>query len=202
MPTDTIELSRILPTTPERIFAAWLDAAEHSAMTGSPATIASTEVGGRFTAWDGYIDGSHLALEPGVRIVQSWRSDDFPAAALDSLLEVRLESAPGGTRVTLRHSDLPEGTGPALLEGWEEFYFEPMERYFSEAPKRATRGAKKAQAKARPTARKAAPRKVSRKPARKAAKGAPRKGAARRAAAKPVKKAARRPAKKKGSRRR
>jgi uncharacterized protein YndB with AHSA1/START domain len=202
MPTDTIELSRILPATPERIFAAWLDAADHSAMTGSPATIDSAEVGGRFTAWNGYIDGSHLALEPGVRIVQSWRSDDFPADALDSVLEVRLEPAPGGTRVTLRHSDLPEGAGPALLEGWEEFYFEPMERYFSEGPKRAARGEKKARAKARPTARKAAPRKASRKPGRKAAKGAPRKGSTRRAAAKPVKKAARRPAKKKGSRRR
>jgi uncharacterized protein YndB with AHSA1/START domain len=203
MPTDTIELARILPSTPERIFAAWLDAAEHTAMTGSPATVESAEVGGRFTAWDGYIDGSLLAFEPGVRIVQSWRSDDFPADALDSLLEVRLEPAPGGTRVTLRHSDLPEGAGPALLEGWEEFYFEPMERYFARVARPVVRGSKKkARVKAQPASRKGAPRKASRKPARKVAKAAPRKGAARRAAAKPVKKAARRPAKRKDARRR
>jgi uncharacterized protein YndB with AHSA1/START domain len=151
MPTDTIELSRILAATPERIFAAWLSAAEHSAMTGSLATVESPVIGGRFTAWDGYIDGSHLALEPGVRILQSWRSNDFPADALDSLLEVRLEPVPEGTRVTLRHSDLPEGHGPALLEGWTEFYFVPMGRYF---------GKGKPKAKVRRSAKRAATRKV------------------------------------------
>lgn len=208
MPTDTIELSRILPATPEQIFAAWLDASEHTAMTGSPASLESAQVGGRFTAWDGYIDGSLLALEPSVRIVQSWRSDDFPADALDSLLEIRLEPALGGTRVTLRHSDLPEGAGPALLEGWEEFYFEPMERYFAKASRPEVRGAKKkARVKAHPAARKASPRKASRKPARKPArkptKSAARKTAPKRAAAKPSRKSvARRPARRKGARRR
>jgi uncharacterized protein YndB with AHSA1/START domain len=159
MPTDTIELSRILPATPERIYAAWLDAAEHTAMTGSPATVASAQVGGRFTAWDGYIDGSHLALEPGVRILQSWRSDDFPADALDSLLEVRLEPAEEGTRVTLRHGDLPEGHGPALLEGWVEFYFVPMGRYFGKPAKKAKKARGAARRKGRPGAKKLAVRK-------------------------------------------
>jgi uncharacterized protein YndB with AHSA1/START domain len=214
MPTETIELSRILPATPERIFAAWLDAAEHAAMTGSPATVDSTEVGGRFTAWDGYIDGSHLALEPGVRILQSWRSNDFPADALDSLLEVRLEPVPEGTRVTLRHSDLPEGHGPALLEGWTEFYFVPMGRHFGKGKARGAKpvakasGRKKAEPrKRRPSAKKLVVRKGGRtaatkaKPGRRAAK---RGGAARRGAVKPggAKKAAvRRASKRKGVRR-
>jgi uncharacterized protein YndB with AHSA1/START domain len=194
MPTDTIELSHLLPATPERIFAAWLDAAEHAAMTGSPATVESAEVGGRFTAWDGYIDGSHLALEPGVRILQSWRSHDFPADALDSLLEVRLEPAPGGTRVTLRHSDLPEGQGPALLEGWVEFYFVPMGRYFGKGkprnPKRVTpaAGKKARKRKVRQSVKRAAPRKVGRKTVKKTKPG---RGAATRRGA-PKRKGARR----------
>ncbi len=225
MPVDTIVVSRILPATPAQIFTAWLDAAEHAAMTGSPATVESAEVGGRFTAWDGYIDGSHLALDPGVRIVQSWRSDDFPADALDSLLEVSLEPAPGGTRVTLRHGDLPEGQGPAVLEGWEEFYLTPMERYFRRAGRKgakgAGRGAKggkkagkpsaraggkaalaKAGARDRPAVRKAASRKAVRKPVRKPARKAAgrqaAKGAKRRGAAK---RGAGKPARKAASRR-
>jgi uncharacterized protein YndB with AHSA1/START domain len=189
MPTDAIVLSRILPATPARVFAAWLDAAEHAAMTGSPATVEAAEVGGRFSAWDGYIDGSFVALEPGVRIVASWRSDDFPADALDSLLEVLLEPAPGGTRVTLRHGDLPEGQGPALLEGWDEFYFAPMERYFGKGAKRARKAAK---ARAKPrragkrkaakgaSRRKATPRQAGRKAAGKAAKVAKKRAARRR----------------------
>jgi len=204
MPTDTIELSRILPTTPARLYAAWLDAADHSAMTGSRATVEAAEVGGRFTAWEGYIDGSFLALEPEVRIVQSWRSDDFPPDALDSHLEVRLAAAPGGTRITLRHTDLPEGQGPALLEGWDEFYLDPMERFFgreleraagkgpARAKPKANPGVKakvKARAKVKAKARPALPREAARKPAPAARKGAAwtppakpaRKGPARRA---------------------
>ena len=202
MPTDSILLSRILPASPARIYAAWLDATEHAAMTGSPATVESAEVGGRFTAWDGYIDGSFVTLEPGVRIVQSWRSDDFPADALDSLLEVRLEPAPGGTRVTLRHGDLPAGQGPALLEGWEEFYLEPMARYFGKGRRKGAKGAKpaaKARATARLAARKASPT-MARKPIRKAAmkKAAPKRAASKRAR----KPATHRSVKRKGTRRR
>jgi uncharacterized protein YndB with AHSA1/START domain len=193
MPTDQIEIARILPATPEQIYAAWLDADAHGAMTGGPATVESTEVGGRFTAWGGYIDGSHLALEPARRIVQSWRSDDFPPEALDSRLEVLLEPAPGGTRITLRHTDLPEGHGPGLLEGWDEHYLEPMRRYFERAARGPARRAP-ARAKAKvaakpprkPGARRLAARKVTARPAtRKAAvKPANRKAAARPAARK------------------
>jgi len=50
MTTEAIELSRFLPATPDRIYLAWLNGPEHSAMTGGAATVASTEVGGAFTA--------------------------------------------------------------------------------------------------------------------------------------------------------
>ena len=45
-------------------------------MTGSPA-IVDPEIGGAFEAWDGYISGRTLSLEPGRRIVQSWRTSEF-----------------------------------------------------------------------------------------------------------------------------
>jgi len=138
MTTESIELSRFLPATPDRIYLAWLNGPEHSAMTGSRATVASTEVGGAFTAWDGYIDGVHVALEPGRRILQTWRSDDFPADSPESYLEVTLEPARGGTQLTIRHSDLPVGQGPGLLAGWDQYYLAPMVRYFAAEAKRRT----------------------------------------------------------------
>jgi hypothetical protein len=146
-------------------------------MTGSRATVASNDVGGAFTAWDGYIDGVHVALEPGRRIVQAWRSDDFPADAPESYLELLFEPAPGGSQVTLRHRDLPAGQGPGLLAGWDEFYFTPMERFFLAEAKR--RGGT-----AKPSARKGAKR-APKKVARKAPRKAPRK-AVRRSAGKPA----------------
>jgi uncharacterized protein YndB with AHSA1/START domain len=149
--SERIELQRIVPTTPQRLYRAWLDGPTHAAMTGGAATVESREVGGRFTAWDGYIDGVHLALEPGRRIFQSWRSDDFPADAPESHLEVRLARAPGGTRVTLVHREIPDGQGPASLEGCEAHYLEPMIRYFKAEARR------KAKPRAKPTARRRTP---------------------------------------------
>lgn len=170
MPTESIELSRFLPATPDRIYLAWLNGPDHTAMTGGKATVASTEVGGAFTAWDGYIDGVHVALEPGRRIVQAWRSDDFPADAPESHLEVLLAPARGGTRLTIRHTELPEGQGPAILEGWDEWYLAPMERFFAReaARRKAKDGGRKASgAKAKRTAKAgpAARRKASRRSA-------------------------------------
>ena len=135
MPTESLEVSHVLPVRPERIYNAWLDSEEHGRFTGGAATVDAT-VGGAFTAWDGYIEGRTLVLEPHRRIVQSWRSTDFPPGAADSKLEVLLEEAPGGTRLTLRHSNIPEGQGASYEEGWAEHYFEPMSRYFSSAGSR------------------------------------------------------------------
>jgi hypothetical protein len=118
-------------------------------MTGGKATVESIEVGGAFTAWDGYIDGVHVALESGRRIVQTWRSDDFPADATESYLEVRLEPAPGGTLLTIRHTEIPEGQGPAYLAGWDEHYLAPMARFFAAEARRRGRKAAPARRAAR-----------------------------------------------------
>ena len=77
MTVDSLHLTTILPANPERVFLAWLDSAEHAAFTGSLAQI-EPFVGGRFTAWDGYIQGATLELSPHTRILQSWRTTEFP----------------------------------------------------------------------------------------------------------------------------
>ncbi len=127
---ESFEVSTILPADPQRIYQAWLDGQEHGEFTGGPAEV-DPRVGGRFTAWDGYIEGRNLELEPFRRIVQSWRTTEFPEGASDSRLEVILEKAKNGTRLTLRHSGIPEGQGRIYEEGWKEHYFTPMRRYFA-----------------------------------------------------------------------
>jgi uncharacterized protein YndB with AHSA1/START domain len=117
-----------IPASPRVIYDAWLDSRRHSAMTGARAT-ASLKVGGRFNAWDGYASGRNLELKPGRRIVQSWRTTDFPADAPDSRVTLRLSRVPGGTKLILSHSGLLAESG--YRQGWREFYFEPMKRYFA-----------------------------------------------------------------------
>jgi len=119
------------PAAPRAVYDAWLDGAAHAAMTGGKAAQASPVPGARFTAWGGYISGQNLELEPGRRIVQSWRTTRFTPADPDSCIDVTLEPEAGGTRLTLRHSNVPDGHESYRDGGWQENYFALMKRYFA-----------------------------------------------------------------------
>lgn len=126
----SFEVSDVLPATPRDIYEAWLSSDGHSAMTGAPAHVEAV-VGGELDAWDGYIVGRTLELEPFGRIVQSWRTSEFADGDADSTIEVLLEPVPDGTRITIRHSGVPDGQTGYELGGWQESYFDPMKEYFS-----------------------------------------------------------------------
>jgi 5'-deoxynucleotidase YfbR-like HD superfamily hydrolase/uncharacterized protein YndB with AHSA1/START domain len=130
--TETIQVSTSLPGSPKRIYRAWLDSGEHSSFTGSVAIVDPQE-GGIFSAWDGYIQGRTLELQPFRRILQAWRTSEFPPESPDSRLEVLLEpdEQSGWTRLTLIHSQIPPGQGQQYLQGWQDYYFMPMLDYFS-----------------------------------------------------------------------
>ncbi|HRW76121.1 MAG: SRPBCC domain-containing protein [Lewinellaceae bacterium] len=121
-------LHATFPTTPDRLYRTWMDSKGHTAMTGGEASMMD-QVGEAFTAWDGYIEGTNLALEPGRRIVQSWRTVEFADDEPDSRIEILLEATDQGTRLTLVHSDLPDH-GTIYEQGWIDNYFEPMQAYF------------------------------------------------------------------------
>ena len=126
-------VSEVLPATPQAVYDAWMSSDGHAAMTGAGAEI-DPRAGGDFTAWDGYITGRTIALDPGKRIVQSWRTSDFDAADLASQIEVLLEAVPEGTRITLHHTSIPDGQS-GYEEGWQENYFDPMREYFASGDK-------------------------------------------------------------------
>ena len=123
-------VSDVIPATPEAIYQAWMSSKDHAGMTGSKRAEIGAAVGDAFTAWDGYISGKNLVLDPGRQIVQSWRTTRFTPADADSRIEVTLEAVTGGTRVTLVHSKVPEGHTSYRDGGWQSNYFEPMKRWF------------------------------------------------------------------------
>lgn len=128
-PTEIIGLAEVFPVSPEDIYNAWLDSDGHEAITGSAAKIAP-RVNTRFSAWDGYISGKVLELEPHQRILMSWRTTEFPEDAEDSQLEIVLETIPEGTRLHLKHWNIPAGDGQKYYNGWQEYYFVPMHDHF------------------------------------------------------------------------
>lgn len=126
---ESINLSTTFHVEPGELFESWLDSEMHAAFTGSPARI-DPRPGGAFSVWDGYISGTTLEIQPTRRIMQSWRTTDFPSDKPDSLLEVIFEKVPDGTKLTFRHTRIPAGEGEKYRQGWDDFYFTPMRAYF------------------------------------------------------------------------
>ena len=115
--------------TAEQIYSAWLNSDAHTNMTGGIA-IVSDKIGDNFTAWDGYIEGQNMELEPFNRILQSWRTSQFEKDEEDSQIEIQLSEFNGQTELTLIHTNVPE-SGEHYIKGWDKSYFQPMKTYFS-----------------------------------------------------------------------
>jgi activator of HSP90 ATPase len=121
-------LTTTIKATPKQIYKSWLSTQRHTKMTGATAFISDQE-GENFTAWQGYISGKNLVLQPYYKIVQTWRTGNFKDNEADSQIEVLFSEENGETILTLHHTNVPE-SGEHYKLGWEESYFKPMQKYF------------------------------------------------------------------------
>ena len=135
-PTKTIRQRASIPAPPKQVYEAILTPRQHAAFTGAPAT-GTSRVGGRFTAYDGYILGVHRALEPERRIVQEWWTTEWPDEAAPSLVEWSLKRAPGGTELRLVHSKVPASQADSYRQGWVDYYWTPLKAYFAQRAARS-----------------------------------------------------------------
>jgi len=156
-------LTAVIPASPRAIYDAWLDSRGHTAMTGGKAKM-SAKLGAPVSAWDGFIWGENLELVPGERIVQSWRTTRFTDQDPDSTIAVILTPVDGGTKLTLKHSNVPDEHTSYEAGGWQSRYFEPMKKYFAK---------QKPKPKAKTAKRKPAKRKLAKKTVKKSAKRKP-----------------------------
>jgi activator of HSP90 ATPase len=121
-------LKTTIKATAKQIYKSWLSTQGHTKMTGGAAFM-SDKVGETYTAWDNYIKGENLVLEPYNKIIQTWRSSNFEAEEADSQIEIHLSEKDETTELTLIHTNVPE-SGNHYKEGWEKHYFTPMKAYF------------------------------------------------------------------------
>jgi len=126
MKTKTIRQSVTFRAPPHEVYEALMDSEKHARFTGAGASI-SCRVGGRFTAYDGSLEGENLELVPDVKILQSWRSDDWPEGHY-SRATFSLAKVEGGTRLTFTQTGVPEDFYEDVKQGWIDYYWEPMKR--------------------------------------------------------------------------
>ena len=124
MKTKTIRQSVTLKTTPHEVYEALMDSRKHARVIGAKARI-SRKVGGRFSAYDGYIEGVNLNLVPDKKIVQSWRGSDWPKGHY-SRATFSLKKVKNGTHLTFTQSGVPDQYYNDISQGWRDYYWKPM----------------------------------------------------------------------------
>ena len=86
---------------PEQIYQLLSDSKLHSDLTGEKAVI-SKDVGGPFSTHNGHTSGVNVELVPGKRLVQAWRTVDFPIGAFSMASFVLTGTSDGGTQLVLK----------------------------------------------------------------------------------------------------
>lgn len=126
---ESIKIIETFSVLPGKLYTSWLNSEEHSDFTGGEAEIYPI-VGSKYSAWDNYISGTILELEPNKRVLMSWRTEEFEETDADSFLEIIFESKNGATLFILNHSNIPDGEGKKYEDGWKEHYITPMKKHF------------------------------------------------------------------------
>ena len=91
-----------------------------------PAEI-STQVGGPFALFGGYITGRHVELVPNERIVQAWRAGGWDPGVY-SIAKFEVVEQESGTKIVFDHTGFPKGEAEVLASGWKAHYWEPLEK--------------------------------------------------------------------------
>ncbi len=127
--TKTIKQKILIPARPVEIYDAFLDEHKHSTFTGAKATC-DRRVGGKFTAWDGYILGKNVKLENGRKIIQEWKTTEWPRGYKASILEFTFTPKKRGTEISLKQVNVPAIQAENYKRGWVDYYWTPLKKYF------------------------------------------------------------------------
>lgn len=131
MKTGSIHQSVDFNTTPKMVYDLIMNSELHSAFTGGPVVMSKT-INGSFSVFDGYCTGHTIELKEGERIVQAWnfKEEGWPEDHY-SVCTFVFSKTPTGCRLDFTQTEIPEHKVEALMQGWEEYYWEPMKNYLA-----------------------------------------------------------------------
>lgn len=138
---ESIHMEPVFAASPKRVYEVLTDAKQFQkvvllgaatksmALGSAPAEI-STEPGGAFSLFGGYVTGRQLELVPNARIVQAWRAGGWNKGDY-SIAKFVLQEDTSGTKIVFDHAGFPFGQAAHLAEGWHINYWEPLQKYLA-----------------------------------------------------------------------
>ena len=124
MKTKAIKQAIIFKTEPHEVYEAFMDEKKHSEFTGSKAKI-SRKTNGKFSIYDGAIEGENLEIVQDKKIVQKWRYEDWPENHYSTITLI-LKKDKKGTKMEFTQVGIPEDKYEAIKQGWIDYYWNPM----------------------------------------------------------------------------
>lgn len=124
--TKTVRQTAFFNATPHEVYEMLMDSKRHSEFSEAKARI-SRNVGGRFTAYDGWIEGTNTKLAKDKMIIQRWRGADWPPGHF-SVATFKLVKKGNGTELKFSQSGVPIDKFKDISEGWKEFYWRRMKK--------------------------------------------------------------------------
>jgi activator of HSP90 ATPase len=133
---DSIHQEPVFTASPKRVYEALTDARQFTRviqLSGAlqamhlpdiPAEI-SSDVGGAFALFGGFITGRHVELVPDMRVVQAWRAGDWPPGVF-SIARFELVAQGSTCKIEFDHTGFPKGAAESLASGWKAHYWEPL----------------------------------------------------------------------------
>lgn len=128
--TRNIEQTVTFDALPKRVYEALVDSAKHAAFTGEAASI-DARPGGSFICYGTYINGITIELQPNKRIVQAWRSRNWPKGTY-SIVDFSFSRTRGGkTELRFVQTGVPAKDYAAKNKGWRTHYWEPLKAFLA-----------------------------------------------------------------------
>lgn len=109
-------------TTPEKLYNLYMNAKQHSKVTGASAKI-SKKAGSTFSAHGNYITGKNLRLVKDKSIVQTWRAESWNKNEPDSIFMISLEQKGKDVILHAVHANVPDRAAASLSKGWHDHYW-------------------------------------------------------------------------------
>ena len=114
---------------PAAVYDVLTSSDKFAAMTGGRAADISKDEGGKVSLFGGDIQARNVELSPGKRVVQAWRSGNWPEGVY-SIVRFELEADGGGTKLTFDQAGHPADATQMLEGGWHQMYWNPMNAMF------------------------------------------------------------------------
>ena len=136
MPKTIVQKVVFKNTTSKALYDLYMDAKQHSMVTGGPAKI-SAKAGSTFSAHGNYIRGKNLHLVKDKVIVQTWRAQGWDKKDVDSIFTINFEQKGKDVVLHAVHANLPDKAAASINKGWHDHYWNPWKQHI--AGKKITR---------------------------------------------------------------